>query len=213
MLKLSMLFLVSFFMTGCVVKQEGIGFGSFTSKYKSIEFEKCQSKGCPEEVVIIGNVSAYRDIDEDINGEYSEYSKAALKFLIDKPVNLTEEEFTKLVAGWTMLQFFNIPLVGASYAGVLIDNTEQMEIKYPNSAEVILVQATGDLVAAKSNSDGVFFIDKQLCVKDDKYKECKESYMRGIFNAQSGGQLDRKFNEKENGKNINTETYEVLENH
>ena len=158
-------------------------------------------------------MSAYRELGIDINKEYSEYSTAALKFLIDKPVNLSEEEFGNSVTGWTMVQSFNIPLVGGSYTGVLIDNTESIEIKFPGNAEVMLVQATGDLVIAKSNSDGVFFIERVLCVRDSEYKECKNNFVRGVFDAQSGGELDREFTEKENGKKIDTQTYEALENH
>ena len=103
--------------------------------------------------------------------------------------------------------------MGALYFGVLIDKSELGEIKYPNSVEVALVQASGDLVAAKSNEDGVFFIEKYLCGRENNYKECKGNYSRGLFDAQSGRQLDYKFNLKENGENINTQTYEVIKNH
>ena len=213
MKKFGILILLTLFMSGCVVKKEGIGFGSFTNHYKSIEFEKCQLKGCPEEVVIVGNLSAYREIDENISEEYSKYSDAALKFVVDKPLNLTEREFRNSIIGWTMVQFFKIPLFGAYYSGALIDNTEHVKMQFPDSAEVILVGATGDLVAAKSNSDGVFFIERHLCSRGDKYKECKENFLRGIFDAKSGRELDLKYSEKKNGESINIETYEVLKNY
>lgn len=209
MKKIGMVVLLSLLMTGCAIKKEGIMFSS-SGKYQSIEFEKCSSKGCPDKAVLIGNVSAHRKLDVGFDKEYVNYSAAAKKFSPNSALSLNEENFKASVTGWTMLQIFNVPLLTATYAGVLIDNKDPFEINFPSSASVMLAQVTGDLVTAKSNSDGVFFIDKLLCDKKNDYSACKTNYARGIFNAQSGSELDRDFIEKERGKKIDPQTYKLI---
>ena len=214
MRKIYLLILISLFVSGCAVKKEGIGFRSNNDyKFMAIEPDECYSEGCPEAVIVIGNLSAYRDLSENIAEEYSKYSEATHKFLVDKPVSLTEQEFADSVIGWTKLQFFKIPLVGAIYYRALVDNSKHLEMQFPSDAEVILLNKTGDLVAAKSNSDGIFFLERLLCSRGDVYKECKENYSRGTFDAKSGQELDLKLRKKKNGKVINIENYEVLKDH
>lgn len=213
MKRLLALIILCALMTGCSVKKEGITLGSYGHKFSSVDSNKCHARKCPQQVLVIGTVSAYRDIGVSTNKVYAAYSKAAKKFLIDKPISLTEQEFDRSVKGWTRVQVYNIPLVGALYSSSFISIDESIEINYASSVEAFLVQGTGDLVSAKSNSDGLFFIEKRLCDRKNEYLVCKKNYKRGFFDANSGKELDSKFNEKKKGKVINIKTYEVLENH
>ena len=130
-----------------------------------------------------------------------------------QPISLSLENFEKSVNGWTMLQTYNTPLIGALYSSIFIPSEASEDISYASTAEAFLVQGTGDLVAAISNSDGLFFLKKLLCSNKRTYRECKKSFRRGIYDGESGKELDSKFSEKENGNTISLQTFEVLKDY
>lgn len=212
MTKSSVLLLVCIMMTACSVKKEGIALGSVTYEFGSIDHKRCSAKSCPKEVILIGEVSAYRDLGNDSEREYEKYQKAAKKFLATQPISMDKSQFDSSIKGWTNLQVFYIPLVIAGYTTAIILKNEE-EIHYPSTIETFLVQGTGDLVFARSNSDGVFVIEKRLCNSKFEFSKCRKRYSRGIYSAASGLELDRKFIKKKKGKKIDLRTYEVLKHH
>ena len=96
-------------------------------------------------------------------------------------------------------------------APVVVRNADLDTIGFASTAGSMLLGTTGDLVAAKSNLDGLVLIDRVLC-KDSvtDYRDCAAQYQRGRFDLSSGAELDRSMKPKEDGVHIDTTTFKVL---
>ena len=209
MMRLLILMFCLFLFTGCTVTKEGIIAGNLMKKFAGINLEKCKADKCPEKIITIGTVSAVRNID-DYKTMYGTYVYAAEKFVGEDEVNLSEQGFVESIGGWTVLQVFKIPLVGAEYVPVFIPSNVLADIDYASTAETILYQGTGDLVVAESNADGVLLVDRVLCKKKNSYIPCKRQYYRAVFDAYTGEQLGRNYKVKRNGRSIDVENYKLL---
>ena len=205
------LILIVVLFSGCSVHKEGISLGGFGHKFSSIEIDKCESAGCPEKVIIIGTVSALRKIGDD-ESIYAAYVKASKKFKGEEELVLNRGDFRKTIAAWTLTQTFHIPLVGAYYKSVFIPQHLLPEITFPSTAETFLVQGTGDLVSAYSNEDGVYLVDRLLCKTNRNFKSCKSKYRRGIFDGNTGKELNGKYVVLPLGKKIDINTYKEITN-
>ena len=204
---ISLLVLLS---TGCTVTKEGVFPGDLKKNFSGIDLEKCKAKVCPKKLIVVGTVSTPRKI-RDHEEMYASYLTAAKKFVGEEEVVVSMQEFTETIDGWTLLQIYNIPLVGAAYAPIFIPEKVTSEINYPSAAETFLFQVTGDLVSAQSNADGVMMLDRLLCAKKDDYIPCKRQYHRGGFDGVTGAQLSKSFKVKKKGKTIDVDTFKTID--
>lgn len=209
MKKICVLILFCMLLTGCANKMESTKFSSLSLRFTSINSEKCQSQQCPEEVVVIGTVGAYRKMGNNSEREYLAYTRAAQKYLGDRPISLSSDDFIDSVVAWTKVHTYTIPLLLTVHTNTLIGIGESPTVNYVRVDQEAF-HATGDLVSARSNSDGLFFLEKRLCDKENEYAECKKNYVRGVYDIKSGKELGLGYREKKNGKRINTQTYEII---
>lgn len=73
-----------------------------------------------------------------------------------------------------------------------------------------LFGTTGDLVAARSDADGMLVLDKVLCKeKDAGFKACTARFARGHFD-QAGAELDGDLRPKHGGRRIDPASYALL---
>ncbi|WP_342120907.1 hypothetical protein [Pseudoduganella sp. OTU4001] len=73
-----------------------------------------------------------------------------------------------------------------------------------------LFGSTGDLVAARSEADGMLVLDKVLCQeKAPGFNACAARYLRGHFD-QAGVELDGDLQPKRGGRRIDPATYALL---
>jgi hypothetical protein len=110
----------------------------------------------------------------------------------DSPV-LTAAEFKEKIAGWASIETFSIPLV--------------MNLRYRVLVPATATQASGDLVAARSDRDGVLWIDRVLCKAGRAYEACTQKYAVGVFNENTGRELGRDYKPKADGEWVDISSY------
>jgi hypothetical protein len=81
------------------------------------------------------------------------------------------------------------------------------ETRFASAAGSFLIGTTGDLVAAKLDVDGLLWLDRILCKDDSAYHACAGDYERGIFDENTGRELDRDRTLKPNGRAVSIDTY------
>jgi hypothetical protein len=139
---------------------------------------------------LVGKASAFRSINEkNVSRVFKMYTRVAREFDRSHPPAMTEARLLDENAGWTKLKFENY-VIAAMYGTAFVPKSLREQVDFSTSALTILLQDSEDLVAAVSNSDGVLVITKLLCREDAKYRECKRSYRKGVFDVHSGRELD-----------------------
>ena len=100
-----------------------------------------------------------------------------------------------------------IPLIGSIRLRMLVSADRAHNTRFASAAGSFLVGATGDLVAAKLDEDGLLWLDRVLCKGDNNYQTCSRDYEKGIFDENTGQELDRDRKPKRNGLVINVQSY------
>jgi hypothetical protein len=67
--------------------------------------------------------------------------------------------------------------------------------------------ARGDLVAARGDGDGPVWIDRVLCRSGPAFAACAEKYQTGLFDGDSGREIDRQRKRKPDGEWIDVTSY------
>ena len=213
-------FFVCFLATGCV-SQEGISLG--TSDWGAEQIVEQREKreaasdqnlpDVPDELIQIGKVSAFRPITEkNFDDIYSKYVEFAARMNPETSSSLTEVEFREQIAGWTKLKTITVPLLFSGYDYALVPNNVRDEIIFSDSFRTVMVQDSGDLVAAKTNADGYFLVVEKLCQEGYGYFECSGQYEMGLFDASTGEELSYgSLKPKKSGERIDPQTFKVIE--
>ena len=165
-------------------------------------------------VLVIGNVGSVRTLDEKDQVTFYEksYLATAEKWHPGQPASLSKSDFTADFAGYTNVVTWAVPgfVSRRSIAAVRASVLQSVQFPSPVGAHW---GSTGDLVVASSNEDGVIFVDKVLC-KDaaDDYKTCAAQYTRGIYDKNTGAEIDSSMKQKSSGTRIDVSTYRTLPN-
>ncbi|CAN0622870.1 conserved exported protein of unknown function [Burkholderia multivorans] len=163
-------------------------------------------------IVLVGSVGPLRKVEpKDRPQLYVAYAKDATKWHPDHEPYLSESEFVAQMAGWTTMETFSIPGMITLRQPALVQDSDVDNITFASTFASFMVGATGDLVAAKSNSDGVMVIEKVLC-KDANpdYRTCAAQFEKGHFDANTGAELDRAMKPKQSGVHIDPATFKVI---
>jgi hypothetical protein len=67
--------------------------------------------------------------------------------------------------------------------------------------------ASGDLVAARGRRDGAVWLDRVLCRSGRSFAACAEKYQAGLFDGDSGREIDRDGRRKPDGEWIDVTSY------
>jgi hypothetical protein len=67
--------------------------------------------------------------------------------------------------------------------------------------------AAGDLVAARGDRDGAVWVDRVLCPAGRSFGACAEKYQPGLFDEDSGREIDRDHRRKPDGEWIDVSSY------
>ncbi|MDJ0917378.1 MAG: hypothetical protein QNJ05_06395 [Woeseiaceae bacterium] len=211
--------------TGCV-SAEGISLG--TQPYISPDFAEyaahpdreateAQTESDPRgvtELILIGNVSAFREFDEDDKtAEYEKYARAFEAWGIDQPPQLDAEAFAQTIRGWTKIKIVGVPLLLAAYIKALVPSETANDVEFESAVATFMLQTSSDLVAARTNADGAFVIDTLLCSdsRDRGYTNCAKRYHRGVYDADTGLRIKSKLKLDEDGPRIDPATYVLLD--
>ena len=164
-------------------------------------------------VLVIGNVGSLRTLDEKdrITFYQKSYVPTAEKWHPGQKPALSQAEFTSDFVGYTNIVTWSIPSLLSRRSAAAVRKAEASEINFPGPRMAHMFGSTGDLVVASTNSDGAIFIDKVLC-KDsaDDYKTCAAQYARGIYDRNTGVEVDTSMKPKSDGARIDVATYRAL---
>jgi hypothetical protein len=163
--------------------------------------------------VVIGNVGSLRRVDA--NALLDMYTKAyvvgAEKWHPGKPPVMAEADFTSRVAGYTSVVLWSVPGVVASRRTVTVLEADVDGIDFPGQRAASFWGTTGDLVVARQNDDGMFFVSHVLCKKSaSEYGNCEQQFARGLFDKNSGEELGNDRAPKNGGARIDVMTYKVI---
>lgn len=162
-------------------------------------------------ILVIGTTGPLRPAElKDRGAFYGAYLKAAESWHPNVPPVLSESEFQQKLAGWASIQIASIPGIGSVRMRILVPTDLVGETRFASAAGSFLIGTTGDLVAAKLDVDGLLWLYRILCKDDSAYHVCAADYEKGIFDENTGGELDRDRKPKVNGRAVNIETYRKM---
>jgi hypothetical protein len=159
-------------------------------------------------ILAIGTTGPLRNIENKERANfYTGYLKAAEKWHPGVPAALSEAEYQQKLAGWASVQISGIPGIVSTRIRVLVPAALAQDTQFASAAGSFLVGTTGDLVAAKLDVDGLLWLDRVLCKDDSTYHACAQDYEKGIFDENTGQELDGDRKPKPNGRVVNVASY------
>jgi hypothetical protein len=179
---------------GCALSKDGVGFASKTQIVQG-------------GVLIVGTTGPLRTLNDAQRAEfYRNYVAAAAQSSDPRPV-LTGAQFREKLAGWASIQTFSIPLVMNLRYRVLVPTNVAEDAHFASATTSFVFGASGDLVAARSDADGLLWIDRVLCKAGRSYGSCAEKYAIGVFDENSGRELGRDSKPKPDGEWVDMSSY------
>jgi hypothetical protein len=185
---------------GCAVSKDGVGFAS-------------QPHAVPGGVLIVGTTGPLRALNGAERDElYRAYVAAASlsppgESSPGESAVLTAAQFSEKIAGWASIQTFSVPLVMSLRYRVLVPTTVARDTRFTSAAASFVFGASGDLVAARSDRDGLLWIDRLLCKAGRSYEACAQKYALGVFDENTGRELGRDFQPKRDGEWVDISSY------
>lgn len=216
-------------LSGCAASRDGIRIGSGPSdsdiaRFKS-QLEDSAKKTtakkaaaaalAPESrpgMLVVGETGVLHELDPKKSAQnYKEFSDIAQKWHPGIAPYVSEDEYTRRIAGWTTVEIYSIPGIMSFKIGAAIPAEYMGRINFASVAGAWLINSTKDLVMARSTADGILVIEEVLCASSrDDYKVCAAQYVRGQFDAVSGVELDRSAKIKSDGARIDTTTFKKI---
>lgn len=159
-------------------------------------------------VLVIGTTGPLRAIEnKNRDGFYAAYVKVAGQWHPGEAPSLDAPAFQEKLAGWASVQTFGIPGIGGVRLRMLVPSNVVHEARFASAAGSFLFGATGDLVVAKSDRDGLLWLERVLCRDDGSYHACAKDYQAGVFDQNTGQALGRDRKPKVNGGLVDVTTY------
>jgi hypothetical protein len=196
---------------GCAVSKDGVGVAS-------------QPRVVQSGVLIVGTTGPLRTLNDTERDEFyrgyvaaaSEPHPAEESHPAQQPQGeaspgtppiLTAAEFKEIIAGWASIQTFGIPLVMNLRYRVLVPTSVAQNTRFASAAAAFVFGASGDLVAARSDREGLLWIDRVLCKADRSYEACAQKYAVGVFDENTGRELSRDYKPKPDGEWVDISSY------
>jgi len=162
-------------------------------------------------IVVVGTTGPLRAIDDKSrDGFFAAYLKVAEQWHPGTPARMSHEEFEEKLAGWASLQIAGIPGIGSIRLRMLVPQGVVHDAQFASTAGSFLFGTTGDLVVARSDGDGLLWLDRVLCRDDHSYSTCAKDYQKGIFDENTGQALDRDRKPKPHGAMLDLANYKVI---
>jgi hypothetical protein len=159
-------------------------------------------------ILVIGTTGPFRTIEDKARGGfYAAYLKAAGQWHPGEPPAMDAAAFQDKLAGWASIQTFGIPGIASTRLRMLVPASVVHETQFASAAGSFLFGATGDLVVARSDHDGLLWLERVLCRDDSSYHACAKDYQAGVFDQNSGQALGRDRKPKAQGAKVDVATY------
>lgn len=213
--------IVSFALTSCIYP-ETTYFNSYKGNNQNLiefgvlpgEATDMDDHGSVTQLVAVGRTSSLRlfESEEAVKRMYALYEKYLDRHGRVRTPAMSWDELNNEMAGWTYIQTLIIPLVHQDLEAVIVPNQLAQEVHFPHPDDATLFYDNGDLVAAFTNEDGLYVLDRILCAEAEQdFDKCRKRYQLGVFDAKTGVQLGVKLRKKGNGPVIDPETLLLLE--
>lgn len=192
-----------------------IGKGSAPSQENSNAGEVVATN-CPN-FIFVGLVKTLHSFDaQGLDELYASYIVVARETHPNAEPALSRKALADTMTGWTYLlyqdrsQLTKAWVTTAGFIRVplaLVPTSLETQLKYGN----MWFDPWGDLVAARSNADGFPVVSEILCKDDPTYSDCARQYARGLFDADSGVELNKKCQPKIPGDKIDVSSYKIVQ--
>jgi len=187
-------------VSGCAASKDGLG---LTQRAPVAAADSLQPG-----ILIIGTTGAFRAIkDKDRAGFYAAYVKVAAQWHPGETPSLDAAAFQEKLAGWASIQTFGIPGVMSWRTRVLVPRTLVHDAQFASAAGSFVFGTTGDLVVAKTDHDGLAWLERVLCRDDSSYHSCAEKYQAGVFDENTGQELAHNRKPKQDGGSVDVTSY------
>ena len=164
-------------------------------------------------VLIIGNVGTRREIPEYVRSAFYQkvYMTTAKKWMTGPAPEVSETNFVRDYGAYTAITTWSVPGVIAGRRQGLVRVADLENIGFSKSMSTLFFNATGDLVVARTNSDGAVIVDKILCRDSDSdYGKCAAQYTRGDFDRNTGQEIGSDMKPKAGGALIDPTTFRAI---
>jgi hypothetical protein len=215
-------------LSGCAVTADGIGPAHHAPEADKVAHVKDQlqhnaqavpstavpagvSQTLSPGIVVVGTTGPLRTIeDKNREGFYAAYLKAADQWHPGTAAMMNHEEFEGKLAGWASLEIAGIPGIGSMRMRMLVPAGVVHATQFASTAGSFLIGTTGDLVVARSDDDGLLWLDHVLCRDDHGYATCAKDYQKGVFDKNTGQALDRDRKPKTHGVTLDLASLKVM---
>ena len=204
-------------LAGCAVSKDGLSLAPRAPSASQIAQSREQlehnagASAAPEAfpgILVIGTTGPFRSIeDKERPGFYSAYLKVAEQWHRGVAPSMDAAVFQQKLGGWASVQTFSIPGIMNRRTRVLVPATLVHDAQFASAAGSVMFGTTGDLVAARSDRDGLLWLERVLCRDDAGYRACATNYQAGTFDENTGQELARDRKPKPAGALIDVSSY------
>jgi hypothetical protein len=203
--------------SGCTVSKDGIGIASRSPDAVQVEKTREQlvqdAASEPQEapfdpgILIVGRTGPFRPITDAQRDEfYRAYVKFASEWHPAQPPALSGPAFQEKIGGWASIETSSV--LGWHWrTRVLVPAAQVHDTRFASAAGSFMFGTTGDLVAAKGDHDGLVWLDRVLCKSGRSFDTCAEKYQVGVFDENTGREIDRDRKRKPQGEWIDVASY------
>jgi hypothetical protein len=219
------LMLIAALACGCSISADGLGFAARPPDSNQVAKTRdqlqrnassvaggspagteAQAPAVQPGLLIIGTTGPFRALsDVQRDDFYRAYVRFAEQWHPGEPPSLSSAAFKQRLAGWTSVQtavgFFHWRI------RVLVPASAAQDTRFASPVGSFVWGDSKDLVVARSDRDGLVWLERVLCRDDKSYRACAEKYQTGLFDENTGQELARDDAPKVNGELVDVTSY------
>jgi hypothetical protein len=205
-------------LSGCAISKDGIGFAQRAPDSAQIaqthdQLQRNERAVVPTDTtvpgtLIIGTTGPFRPVSDQERAEfYRSYVAFAANWHPGKPPRLDAAAFQDKLAGWASIETSGVPGIMSWRSRVLVPSRAASDTRFASAAGSFMFGTTGDLVVARQDYDGLTWLELVLCRDDKTYRDCAKNYQSGVFDENTGIELDRNRKAKDHGAIVDVTSY------
>lgn len=212
-------------LTGCTMYAEGQGFAhkSDEEDWQEIRANLSTSSALPETelategadsvlgAIAVGRVGPFRSFADEDNFEkaYRFHVRKLTELGLEDKV-LSREELHELAVGWTTVTFQDYFYFFFDMVVAYVPHEMAGDIDYPSKAGTVFFGTREDMVVARLTvAEPYWVVSERLCELEKGFHLCADRHPKGLYDAVTGRQLNRKYALKTRGRTIDTNSLTV----